>query len=101
MLTKEDKTLIKNVWELKKYVVKWLIKEFPNKKWNKCGVQDFHKQLQTTRSIERAPGSGRPRTTCTTENIHAVGDLAQSQENQPQTHRSARQISRELGYKYK
>ena len=29
MLTKEDKTLIKNVWESKKYGVKRLIKEFP------------------------------------------------------------------------
>jgi len=32
MLTKEDKTLIKNVWESKKDWVKRLIKEFPNKK---------------------------------------------------------------------
>ena len=30
-------------------------------------------------SIERAPGSGRPRTTRTAENIDAVGDLVQSQ----------------------
>jgi len=35
MLTKEDKTLIKNVWESKKYGAKRLIKEFPNKKWSK------------------------------------------------------------------
>ena len=48
-------------------------------------------------SIEQAPGSGRPRTTRTAENVDAVGDLVQSQENQPQTHRSTRQISRELG----
>jgi len=48
MLTKEDKTLIKNVWESKKYGVKRLIKEFPNKKWSKRGVEDFQKQLQTT-----------------------------------------------------
>jgi len=32
--------------------------------------------------IERAPGSGRPRTTRTAENVDAVGDLVQSQENQ-------------------
>ena len=36
-----------------------LIKEFPNKKWSKRGVEDFHKRLRTTVSIERAPGSGR------------------------------------------
>ena len=64
-------------------------------------VEDFQKRLRTTASIERAPGSGRPRMTRTAENVDAVGDLAQSQENQPQTHRSTRQISRELGYKYK
>jgi len=97
MLTKEDKTLIKNVWESKKYWVKRLIKEFPNKKWSKCGVEDFQKRLQTTGSIERPPSSARPRTTRTAENIDAVGDLVQSQENQPQTHCSTRQISRELG----
>jgi len=48
--------------------------------------------LRTTGSIERAPGSGRPRTTRTVENVDAVRDL----ENQPQTHRSTRQISRKL-----
>jgi len=54
MLTKEDKTLIKNVWESKKYGVKRLIKEFPNKKWSKRAVEDFQKRLRTTGSIERA-----------------------------------------------
>jgi len=43
MLPKEDKTLIKNVWESKKYGVKRLIKEFSNKKWSKRGVADFQK----------------------------------------------------------
>ena len=89
MLTKEDKTLIKNVWESKKYGVKRLTKEFPNKKWSKRGAEDFQKRLRTTGSIERAPGSGHQRMTRTTENVDAVGDL----ENQPQTHRSTRQIS--------
>jgi len=36
-----------------------LIKEFSNKKWSKHGVEDFLKRLRSTRSIERAPGSGR------------------------------------------
>jgi len=39
-------------------------------------IEDFQKRLGTTGSIERAPGSGRLRTTCTTENVDAVGDLA-------------------------
>jgi len=77
--------------------VKLLIKEFPNKKWSKHAVEDFQKRLRTMGSTERAPGSGRPRTTRTAENVDAVGDLVQSQENQPQTHRFTRQISGELG----
>jgi len=76
--------------------VKRLIKEYPNKKWRKRVVEDFQKRLRTMGSIERA-GSGRPCTTLSAENVDAVGDLVQSQENQCQTHRSTRQISRELG----
>jgi len=75
--------------------VKRLIKKFPNKKWSKRGVEDFQKRLRTTGSIEQTPGSGRPHATRTAENVDAVGDLAQSQDNQPQTHRTT--ISRELG----
>jgi len=89
--------LITNVWESKKYGAKRLIKKFPNKKWRERGVEDFQKRLRTTGSIERAPASGRPRTTRTAENVDSVGDLVQSQENQLQTHPSTRQISRELG----
>jgi len=96
MLAKEDKTLIKKCLRIKKYGVKRLIKEFPNKKWSKHGVEDFQKQLRTTGSIERAPVSGRPCTARTAENVGPVGDLVQSQENQPQTHSSTWQISREL-----
>ena len=96
MLTKEDKTLIKMSGNQKKYGVKQLIKEFPKKKWSKRGVEDFQKRLRTTGSTEWKPGSGRPRTTRTAENADAVGDLIQSQENQPQTLRSTRQISWEL-----
>ena len=55
MLTKEDKTLIKNVWESKKYGVKRLIKEFPNKKWSKRGVEDFQKRLRTTGPLNEHP----------------------------------------------
>jgi len=41
MLTKEDKILIKHVWESKKYGVRQLIKEFSNTKCSKRGVEDF------------------------------------------------------------
>jgi len=53
--------------------------------------------IENNGSIERAPGSGRPHTTRTAEKVDAEGDLVQSHEKQPQTHRSTRQSSRELG----
>jgi len=59
--------------------------------------------LRTFRSDceQRGPLNGHPvvdvRARRTAENVDAVGDLAQSDENQPQTHRYTREISRELG----
>ena len=48
MLTKEDKTLIKMSGNQKKYGVKRLNKEFPNKKWSRRDVEDFQKPLRIT-----------------------------------------------------
>jgi len=84
MLTKGDKRLAKKFLGIKKVRVKRIITEFPNNKWSKRVVEDFQKRLRTTGSIEWAPGGGRPRTTCTAENVDAVRDLVQSQEYQPQ-----------------
>jgi len=82
-VNKRRQDIDKKCLGMKKYGVKRLIKKFPNKKWSRRDVEDFQKRLRTTGLIERAPGSGRPRTTRTAENVDAVGDLAQSQENQP------------------
>ena len=65
--------------------MKRLIKEFPNKKWSKRGVEDFQKRLRSTGSIERAPGSGLPRTTRTAENVDAVGAGTEPGESTPDT----------------
>src|SRR6218665_3510059 len=40
---------------------------------------------------------GRPRLVCSPENIDAVSDLVLSQEGASQTHRTSRQIQREIG----
>jgi len=97
MITKEDKIIIKNSWESKKYGTRRLINKFPNKNWSRRGLEDFLRRLWATGSIERAPDSGRPRTVLTAKTVDAVEELAQSQEDWPQSHLSTRQISRELG----
>ena len=48
-----------------------LIKEFPNKKWSKRGVEDLKSEAIV--NIEWAPSSGRLRTTRTAENVDAEG----------------------------
>jgi len=76
---------------------KQLISEFPKKTWSRRGLQNFLRRLRMTGSIERAPGSGRPRMVRTAENVHAVEELVQSEEDRPQSHLSTRQISSKFG----
>ena len=46
-VNKRRQDIDKKFWESKKYWVKGLTKEFPNKKWSrpKRGVEDFQKRL--------------------------------------------------------
>ena len=89
--------MIKNLVLLKGYSSRTLIKEFPQKGWNKNGLDVLLCKIQATAGVDRKPGSGRPRSVRTPENINTVHDLVLSQENAPQTHRTTRQIERETG----
>jgi inhibitor of nuclear factor kappa-B kinase subunit alpha len=97
VFSSEDKILIKNLVLLKGYSSRRLIKEFPQKGWNKNGLDVLLRKIRATASVDRKPGSGRPRSVRTPENINTVQDLVLSQENAPQTHRTTRQIERETG----
>lgn len=97
VFSSEDKILIKNLVLLKGYSSRRLIKEFPQKGWNKNGLDVLLRKIRETSSVDRQPGSGRPRSVRTPENINAVNDLVLSQEGAPQTHRTTRQIARETG----
>jgi len=61
------------------------------------GVNKLLKKLRDTGTVDRWPGSGRPRSACTEENVEAVTDLVSSHEDKPQTHRTVRGISQETG----
>lgn len=97
VFTEEDKALIKNLYLIKGYASRRLIAEFPSKNWSRGSLDTLLKKLRETGSTDRKKGSGRPRTACTEENVAMVEQLVLSQEGQPQTHRSTRQISREAG----
>jgi inhibitor of nuclear factor kappa-B kinase subunit alpha len=93
----EDKILIKHLYLVKGYGPSKLMSEFPEKNWKRGGLGKLLKKLRETGTAERRKGSGRPKSARTEENVSAVEELALSQESQPQTHRSVRQISRETG----
>jgi len=82
-LTEEDRILIKNLYLLKGYGAKRLIKEFPTKSWKQRTLNYFLKKLRDTSSAQRRAGSGRPRTERTDENIDVVDELVLSQEDAP------------------
>ena len=93
----EDKQVIKFLREQKGYSAKRFLKEFPQKDWSKSGLEYLIRKIDVTSSVQRLPGSGRPRTMRTVENIEHVEALVLSQEDMPQTHRTQRQIVRETG----
>lgn len=95
--SEEDKALIKNLYLIKGYSSRKLISEFPMKNWKRASLDRLLKKLRITGSTDRKKGSGRPRTVCTRETVQMIEELVLSQENQPQTHCSTRQISREAG----
>ena len=55
------------------------------------------KKIQRAGTIDRQPGSGRPRSVCVNENTENVEDRVISQEDNPKTHRLNREISCDTG----
>lgn len=95
--SEEDKISIKNLRQNKQYGAKKFLKEFPQKGWTLGGLKKLIRKIDTTGTAARRPGSGRRRTVRTVDNINDVEELVLSQDDNPKTHRSQRQIARELG----
>jgi len=56
-------------------------------KCSKCGsIDTLLKKMRRAGTIDRQPGSGRPRSGCVSENTENVEDLVLSQEDNPKTH---------------
>ena len=97
VFSKEDKAVIKTLFEEKGWRGRRIVKEFPNKKWNPRSIDRLICKLVQTGTIDRSKGSGRPRTARTEDNIAEVDEVIKSQEDQPGTHLSKRKISQNLG----
>jgi len=92
-LSKEDKILIKSVQECKGYNAWQFITEFMNKGWTKNSINRLLVKFST---VDRRLGSGR-RSAHTDENFDTVESLLLSQEDKPQSQRTVREISHEVG----
>jgi len=95
VFSEEDRIVIKNLYELKGYGAKRLIKEFPTNGWKLGALNKLLRKLKDTGTTDRRPESGRPRSARTSSNINTVNDLVLSQEDAPRSHRTTRQIRRE------
>ena len=95
--TEEDKILIKILRQEKGYGAKRFLREFANRSWCRSSLDKLLKKIDETDTVDRKPDSGQKRTTRTVENIALVEGLALSQENAPGTHRTVRQIAKEIG----
>src|SRR6218665_3084255 len=95
--SEEDKHVIKFFRQNKHYETKRFVKEFSHKSWSCSGLNKIIRKIDRTGTSKRLSGSGRPRTALTADKIEEVETLVLSQEDFPQTHRTQRQIAREVG----
>ena len=70
-ISDDDKVLIKELRLSKRWGVKKLMREFPDKDW-KPSLKDLLRKIDKTGGVQRYPGSGRPRTARIPNNISTV-----------------------------
>lgn len=95
--TADERILIKELRLEKGYSATRLLREFPAKQWSRGGIDKLLRKIDATGSAKRKVGSGRPKTVSTAANVAIVADLVLSQDDQPGTHRTTRQIANEAG----
>src|SRR5207248_7255388 len=95
IFTSDNRILIKALRIEKGYEAKRLLKEFPTKPWSVTAVNKLLVKIDTTGSLSRQVGSGKPLSACTNDNCAIVANLVLSQEDNPGTHRTIREIEKE------
>ena len=95
--TYEEKCFIKILRREKGLGAKRICSEYHQKKWSVSSVRDLLRKIDKTGSVERKPGNGRPRSVRTQRNISRVSELICSQEDNPGTSKSPRDIEKVTG----
>ena len=81
----------------KKDGVQNIFVKFSYNNWAVSSVRDLLRKTDTTNSISRKAGSGRPRTVRMEQNIERVAELICSQEDNPGSSKSPRDIEKLTG----
>ena len=71
----EDKAIIKNDYDEKGWNAYNIWKNHPAKGWVESSVRRLIRRYEETGSMDRQPGSGRPRTARTEENVEVVVEV--------------------------
>jgi len=96
-LTADDRILIKHLRIEKQWGARRIVNEFPNKAWSIASVSRVIHKINNNGTTERNPGSGRPKSAGTQQNIERVSELICSPDGDPHSHKSPREIERETG----
>src|SRR6218665_246488 len=96
LLTSDDKSLIRALRLEKGWGSLRMIREFPQRQWKRSTLNDLIKKIDETGDTNRKQGSGRPRSVRTADNVAKVEELISSQEGQPGTSKSSREIEQFL-----
>ena len=93
VLTDKQKTVIENDFNEKGWNAYKIWKKHSSFESSHMAVHNLIKKIKETGSTERRKGSGRPVTATTEENASIFEELVCSQEDEPGTHNSIRQIA--------
>ena len=96
VLTNKQKAVIENDLNEKGWNAYKIWKEHPSFECSRMAVHNLIKKIKETGSTERRKGSGRPVTATTEENASIFEELVCSQEDEPGTHNSIRQITPQI-----
>ena len=93
----EAKAIIKNDYLEYGWTAYNIVKNHSAWGWNKVSVQRLINRYNETGTMDRKKGSGRPRTATDEANTDEMEELICSQEENPGTHSSPREIGRDMG----
>ena len=93
VLTDKQKAVIENDFNEKGWNAYKIWKEHPSFECSRMAVHNLIKKIKETGSTERRKGSGQPVTATTEENASIFEELVCSQEDEPDTRNSIRQIA--------